>query len=242
MARLANNFSEFLEQPNMSIVLNTEGLHFLTHEQKFRDIVRDADLIFVDGIGLKIALQLNGFENVRRLHGPDLFHEVLHQDHGKKQMIIGGSEKSHEMLCEKYPKLLNNPLMEFYSEFVQEDKLEDLFSKIELFRPDYIFVCLGIRKQEFIAHKIREKFAELSIIGVGASIDFESGNVVRSSKFFQRIGLEWLPRLLREPRMIPRVIRSLMSFVKYSLIGCFRFMFKDLTLLKVIDRNSSRKG
>lgn len=238
MARLANSFNEFILKPNLSIVLNTEGLYFITHDQKFQDIVKNADLIYVDGIGLKIALQLSGYDNVKRLHGPDLFHETLHKEHGKKQLIIGGSEKSHQMLYDKYPKLTKNPLIEFYSEFVNENDLEQMFEKIDSFKPDIVYVCLGIRKQEFIGHKIRERCDYCSVVGLGASIDFESGNVVRSSKFFQKIGLEWLPRLIREPRMIPRIFRSLLGLLKYSMLGCFRFIFKKSILLKIIEKNN----
>lgn len=238
MARLASTFNEFILRPNLSIVLNTEGLYFITHDKKFRDIVKNADLIYVDGIGLKIALQLSGYKKVQRLHGPDLFHNTLHKNHGKKQLIIGGSEKSHEMLCDKYENLSNNPLVEFYSEFVNEKDLTHMFEKIDSFKPDIIYVCLGIRKQEYIGHKIRERFNSCSIVGLGASIDFESGNVVRSSRVFQKLGLEWLPRLIREPRMIPRIFRSLLGLLKYSLLGCFRFIFKTSTLLKTIEKNN----
>ena len=60
MAKLATSFSQFIDKPNFSVVFNTEGLYFITHEPRFREVVAGADLIFVDGIGLKLALQFTG--------------------------------------------------------------------------------------------------------------------------------------------------------------------------------------
>lgn len=235
MARLANHFDEFLAQPNLSIVLNTEGMYFLDHEPKFRQIVRDADLIFIDGVGLKVALQFSGRKDVKRLHGPDLFHHTLHQDNDKKQLIVGGSEQSHQMLVEKYSALANNPKIEFYSAIVREEDLTDLYAKMNQYQPDVVYVCLGIRKQEFIGARLREKYPDCCIVGVGAAIDFESGNVKRSSPVFQKMGLEWLPRLLREPRMIPRIVRSLRAMISYSVAGLLGIDKKESDLISIVD-------
>jgi len=241
MAQLATHFSEFIESPNLSIVLNTEGLYFLLFDDKFRNTVEKGDLIFCDGIGLKLALNFSGVKNVQRLHGPDLFHKVLHQKHGKRQLIIGGTSRAHYLLLDKYPELKNDTNLKLYSEFVKEDELSELFEVIDDFQPDIIHVCLGIRKQEFIGTKIREKFPNCSIVGVGASIDFESGNVIRSSPFFQKIGFEWLPRLLREPRMLPRQTRALIGFLIYSTLGIFRIKKKNVNLLDIVNSNWSNR-
>lgn len=243
MAKLAQSFDEFLQQPNFSIVLNTEGLFFLEHEPRFREIVRDADLIFCDGIGLKIALQLAGLKTAKRLHGPDLFHNTLHLQDDQKRFILGGSVKSHQMLVAKYPNLANNPNVEFYSEMVSEDDLSHLISAINLYKPDIIYVCLGIRKQEYIGAQLRKVAPESCIVGIGASIDFESGNVKRSSPFFQKIGLEWLPRLIKEPRMIPRMLRSIRGLLSYALAGLVSWDKKDADLLSIVasDTNLNRK-
>ncbi len=242
MAKLAKTFDEFLDTSNFSIVLNTEGLYFLLYESKFREIVKNADLIFCDGIGLKFALNFCGLKKVKRLHGPDLFHKSLHQKHGKKQLIVGGSERSHELLLAKYSHLNNNPNLYFYSSMIQEDNLTDLFNLIDNYQPELIYVCLGIRKQEFIGTLIKERYPNCSIVGLGASIDFESGNVKRSSVFFQKTGLEWLPRLIREPRMLPRMMRSITGLLMYSFYGLFRIAKKNVDLISIVDNDNFKSG
>ena len=234
MSKIAQSFNQFVESPNLSIVLNTEGLYFLLKDLKFRRIVEESDLIFVDGIGLKLALEFSGMKNVKRLHGPDLFHDIIHRDDNQRQLILGGTPRAHELLLEKYPNLGNESYTKLNSEMVNVDELDSVYNMIEEFNPSRVFVCLGIRKQEYIGEKLRQKFPDISIVGVGASIDFESGNVVRSSTFMQKIGLEWLPRLIREPRMIPRFARSLYGLFYFSIKGIFRLHNYSVNLLKIV--------
>lgn len=237
MPKLARNFDEFLLSPNFSVVLNTEGMYFLLFDKKFREVVRRSDLIFCDGIGLKLALQVAGFKSASRLHGPDLFHNVIHNENAGRQLILGGTDKAHELLLEKYPNLsrrVREGKLMLFSAMIHEDGLEEVFELIEKFEPERVHVCLGIRRQEYIAIKIKEKYKNISVVGVGAAIDFESDNVKRSSAFFQNIGLEWLPRLLREPRMIPRQTRALMGFLIYIMLGVARRKKGEIALSSII--------
>jgi N-acetylglucosaminyldiphosphoundecaprenol N-acetyl-beta-D-mannosaminyltransferase len=236
MLKIANKFSDFLLKPNLSIVLNTEGLYFLLFDREFRKVVEGADIVFCDGIGLKIALELSGVKRVARLHGPDLFHEILHGDHKRRQLILGGSELAHQKLLKKYQNLENNLNIKLFSGFIEEDNLSEVMSIINDFKPDIIHVCLGIRKQELIGSRLRKLRHNCAIVGVGASVDFESGNVVRSPIIFQRMGLEWLPRLVREPRMIPRIARSLIGLLVYAILGVLKINNNNFTLTKILKK------
>ena len=236
MLKVANKFTDLLSIPNFSVVLNTEGLYFLLFNKEFRKIVEEADIVFCDGIGLKIVLNAAGVKKIARLHGPDLFHKILHGSHKKRQLILGGTELAHKKLFMKYKDLENNPDIRFFSDFINEDDMSNVIDIVQNFRPDIIHVCFGIRKQERIGSKLKQLRHNCAIVGVGASIDYESGNVVRSSVFFQRIGLEWLPRLVREPRMIPRQTRALIGFLVYVALGVLKIKKNKFSLIQILNK------
>lgn len=220
MPKIAQCFADFGTGSNFAIVLNTEGLYFTLFDESFRKIVISSDMIFVDGVGLKRIFRIFGFVSAKRIHGPDLFHHMLHLLDGRKRMIIGGTDEAHSLLFKKYPYLTSCKDRFFYSDKVDESDMDAIFRLIESFDPCEIYLCLGIKKQEVIGSLIVAKFPELNVVGVGAAIDFESGNINRSPLFAQKIGIEWLVRSLREPRMIPRVGRSL-----YVVLYCYFLKF-----------------
>jgi N-acetylglucosaminyldiphosphoundecaprenol N-acetyl-beta-D-mannosaminyltransferase len=234
MSKIANSLDEFSSENKFFIVLNTEGLYFLIFDRVFREIVQSSDVIFVDGVGLQVVLKLFGYSKVNRLHGPDLFRKYLYLETGSRRLILGGSAKAHKLLFDRHPYLQDSKDHLFNSDFIDPSNLEDIFDLIRSFKPTEIFLCLGIRKQELVGSIIKKEFAIPKVVGVGAAIDFESGNVKRSSSFFQKIGLEWLPRLIKEPRMIPRVYRSLCGLTLIIFIGLVRLRnpFRSLKFYK----------
>jgi len=215
MPNIANSLNDFLSDSPFAIVLNTEGLYFLLHDAEFRDIVSSSDLVFVDGVGLQKALNICGYRDARRLHGPDLFHEMLHRYDGRRRMVLGGSERAHALLMEKYPKLELSEDRFFCSDYLDPNNMDPVFEMVDSYCPSEIYVCLGIRKQELIGNILRQHYPHVGIVGLGASIDFESGNVRRTSRLMQKAGLEWFFRMIREPRMIPRHARAAIGLLHF---------------------------
>jgi len=221
MAKIAESFKEFRFNSPFAVVFNTEGLYWLLYDSSFRGAVTNSDLIYVDGIGLWILLRICGFSDCKRLHGPDLFHQLLHDTSGQRKLIIGGTDVAHIKLFRKYPQLRKSKLHYFDAGKFSENDISPVDSLIERFNPDEIYVCLGIRKQEKLGLKIREAYPDTAVVGVGASIDFESGNVLRSPLWAQKLGIEWLPRMLKEWRLFPRFYRSLKGLLIFSYFRIF---------------------
>ena len=88
-----------------------------------------------------------------------------------------------------------------------------MINEINMLKPDFIWIGLGLPKQENWIMKYLDKIDVGFAIGVGA-VDTQTGNVKRAPWLLQRIGLEWFYRVMFEPRMIPRLARS------------FKIMFK----------------
>lgn len=92
---------------------------------------------------------------------------------------------------------------------------KDLFMKqISKLKPDVVLVALGIPSQEKLIYKHLDEFEQGVFVGVGGSFDIISGHKKRAPKLFQQLNIEWLYRLIKEPKRIKR-------FFKYNI----RFMF-----------------
>ena len=194
------------------IVFNSESAYYFFKDQNFRQCVNESDNLLCDSVSLSFCLNLIGIKH-RRLHGPDLFESYLAANPNSRIVILGGSKKAHRSIEEKFQ--LTDTL--FMSTKIVAENMDSQSRIIKEYRPSAVFVCLGLRKQEaFIRHMLRLNGhmdgCEV-IAGVGAAVDFASGSKVRAGRVFRMLGLEWLPRLLREPRMLPRIVRSIIGCV-----------------------------
>ena len=90
---------------------------------------------------------------------------------------------------------------------------DEEFDKIKEAKPDIILVALGIPAQEKLIYKHLKDFDKGIFIGVGGSFDVISGTKKRAPKVFQKFGIEWLYRLIKEPKRIKRFYNSNVKFI-----------------------------
>lgn len=194
---------------NKLTVFNAESAYFYFMDKEFRRSILGSRPMYCDSASLSFVLSLRSIPH-SRLHGPDFMERYLRGDRSEPLMVIGGTSQAHEHMRMRYQ--LDH--VKFVDRYVSVDDLNDLLNELEMFGPKMVFVCLGLRKQEAVVNAIWQHFnargglENTSVIGVGAAVDFLGGTKVRSGRVWQALGLEWLPRLVREPRMAPRVIRS----------------------------------
>ncbi|WP_208988347.1 WecB/TagA/CpsF family glycosyltransferase [Labrenzia sp. VG12] len=171
-----------------------------------------------DGIGLNLASRfLNGRPFPANLNGTDLLPFVLaHIGIPLRIYLLGAREdqvrgaKQHIESC--FPDHL---VVGCRNGFFQEQEISDICAEINAARPDLLLVAMGNPRQEFFITQNRDQLTVPVAIGVGALFDFMSGAVVRAPGFVRKAGLEWLFRLLQEPRRL---------FHRY-VIGIPRFLF-----------------
>ena len=176
-------------------------------DEKYREVQNEAIMALPDGGPLSSYSRSTGKSDARRVTGPDLMKELLKRsgEHGWSHFFYGSSEKTLSMLKEKIEKdypgakiagMISPPYREISPE---ED--EEFVSKINESKPDFVWVGLGAPKQEIWmnAHKGR---INAIMFGVGAAFDYESGNLKRAPKWMQKCNLEWLYRLMQEPRRL----------------------------------------
>lgn len=175
--------------------------------EKYKDIQNNAALILPDGNPLSALSRKMGFKEAKRVTGPDLMHEIfkLSEENRYKHYFYGSSEETLKQLNiklkEKYPKI--NIVGMFSPPFKEEVSLEneEKLNEINRLNPDFIWVGLGAPKQE-IWMKLHENKVNGLMIGVGAGFDYFADKIKRAPKWMQKSSLEWLYRLMQEPRRL----------------------------------------
>ncbi|PQP25184.1 hypothetical protein C5613_10095 [Rhodococcus opacus] len=136
---------------------------------------------------------------------------------GRRAFIIGGStESSGRMLAEKMRANGWLTAIDYFpvGSFGSADAHDRLFRAVERFEPDLVIVGIGTPRQEMLAVEISSLRGNGWILCVGAGVDYAAGARSRSPIIFQRLGLEWMYRIVREPnRLLLRYLRDVPPFV-----------------------------
>lgn len=137
------------------------------------------------------------------ISGADLIEEVAAGGKGKSFFFLGGwgerAKKTALNFSKKYPGLRVG-----YSPGEPTVSNEEVIKKINKFRPDFLWVAYGMRRQEEWIYKNKEKLRFGTVTGVGRSFDYYSGELKRAPQAWRRVGLEWLYSLLKEPKRLKR--------------------------------------
>lgn len=182
------------------------------NNNNFKIALESADWLVPDGIGVVIASYIGKRLLKRRITGYDLFIKLLMESKKIGHLnifLLGSTEKNLKIMSQKIQYQFGNISVvgqyspPFKSSFSVHD-IEIMVNRINNSNPDILLVGLTAPKQElFIFNnlkKINIKFA----CGIGAVFDFYTGNVPRPNKIFRILGLEWLSRLIKQPRKIWR--------------------------------------
>jgi N-acetylglucosaminyldiphosphoundecaprenol N-acetyl-beta-D-mannosaminyltransferase len=192
-------------------VINTLNPHSYILARKdplFSEALKDSAWLLPDGVGIKIAVRVLAGKRIERVAGSDL-HEVLITALGKTGgscFYLGSSvetlAKIRERLKAEHPLIKAGLLSPPFREVFDEKETAAMIGEVNSFSPDVLFVGMTAPKQEKWIFENRERIKVPLICCIGAVFDFYAGTVKRSGRFWINLGLEWLPRLLREPRRL----------------------------------------
>lgn len=204
------------------------GVHGVMESQtdrELRDIHNASGLTTPDGVPMVWAGRYAGFRNMERVYGPDLMLAVLERaaERGWSSYFYGGKEGVPNLLAERlsarFPGLevagTHSPPFRPLTE--AED--EEIVARINSAAPELVWIGLSTPKQErWMADHI-DRLTSPVLLGVGAAFDFHAGLIPQAPPRMQRLGLEWLYRLAKEPRRLwrrylynnPRFVRAVVS-------------------------------
>lgn len=182
-------------------------------------IQNEAILALPDGGPLSSYSRLGGEKKAERVTGPDFMQAILHKsaENGWSHFFYGSSEetltKLNEVIKEKYPGVKIAGMISPPYRELTEDEDKEYIKQINDSKPDFVWVGLGAPKQEIWMNKHKELVNGL-MVGVGAAFDYESGNIKRAPKWMQRCSLEWLYRLIQDPkRLIKRYVVTNLKYI-----------------------------
>lgn len=201
---------EALSSDNLSVV-NTINPHSYVEAKRdidFRSALYGSDVLIPDGSGIVLAARkIHSFE-LKKIAGADLFFETMKQLdlQSGKVFFLGSTQKVLDEMLKRarndFPNLEVEVLSPPYkSEFSEDDK-QSFVDVINVFSPDVIFVGLTAPKQEKLIASISGQLNSKMISGIGAVFDFYAGTVKRPKQIWLDLHLEWLVRLLGEPKRL----------------------------------------
>lgn len=203
---LSSNFQHQIATVNPEFIVEAQK------NKKFKNILNDASLATIDGTGIIWALQLAGHKVSldHRLTGVRLTQMLIQIAEIKNYKILfciskTGLTKEEDLF---FKIKAQHPQLEF-----QVSNMEEVIVKSQILNPDILLVGLGAPKQEeWIAENLSRLVSVKIAVGVGGALDFLSGGQKRSPKIFSSFGLEWLWRLLKQPKRITRIYKAVFIF------------------------------
>lgn len=168
------------------------------------------DLATPDGMPLVWTLRASGVEDQERVYGPDLMEMAIPWgvDHGIRHYLYGASPDTltrlQERIAADFPGAAivgsHSPPFRALTDEEEVAVLDDIRAS----EADVVWIGLGMPKQELWMHRVAAQLPGTVLMGTGAAFDFLAGSVAQAPDWIQRIGMEWLYRLMREPRRLWR--------------------------------------
>ena len=200
-------------------LINTEGAHYVVtpnpeivetcrEDTEAMDVVRGADLVLADGIGIIYGAKILGTPLKGRVPGIEYAQNLMARmaQDGKTLFLLGAkpgvAEEAARKLQAKYPGL---KVVGTHDGYFKED--EPVVEAIRQSGADVVFVCLGAPKQEKWMKKNGEATGAHLLLGLGGCLDVFSGTVQRAPEIYQKLGLEWFHRLMKNPSRVGRMMK-----------------------------------
>ena len=188
--------------PNPEIVMAAKG------DAALRAALSGAELVLADGVGITKAAAMLGTPPKSRVPGIDFAPNVISRlaQRGGSVYLLGAkplvAEAAAEKLTQTYPGIVIAGTNDGY--FTDD---APVIEKINAASPDFLMVCLGSPKQELWMSANAGRLSCGLMAGLGGSLDVLAGNVQRAPETWRRLGLEWLYRVIKEPKRLGRVMK-----------------------------------
>ena len=200
VAYIANRIEkrEFLQH----VVVNVAKLVNMQKDEVLAESVKACDLINIDGMGVVLGARFMGFEIPERVAGVDLFHNLLDMSAEKHfpVFLLGAEETIVAKTVEKVKQRHRGLEVVGYHHGYFWDDEKMVVDKIKASGARLLFVAITSPKKENFINKWQDQLGVDFVMGVGGTFDVVAGKVKRAPLWMQNYGLEWLYRVIQEPR------------------------------------------
>ncbi len=209
--------------PVKKTIINTINPHswvVADKDDEFHSALMASDVLLPDGVGIVLTARFLWHERFHKLAGFDLHKMILSHLNAISGscFYLGASPKVLERISVKlrkeYPNISVGTYDPPYRECFSADENQNMIDAINKFKPDVLFVGMTAPKQEKWLHQHKSEINTNVMCAIGGTFDFYAGTVPRAPKWMIRYGLEWLFRMMREPkRMWKRNLISTPHFI-----------------------------
>ncbi len=189
--------------PNVDLVV------IANRDPVFMATIRRAELVLADGQPVVWAMNALGHNLTNRVYGPDLMAKFCERSAltGARMFLYGGRNQGAlvQLALNLRRRFDGLQVVGGYSppfRTLSEEEIDAVVAEINHAKPDVVWVGIGVPKQEKWMARMRPRLSAPVLIGVGAAFDFHAGLVPQAPPAMQRLGLEWLFRLSKEPRRL----------------------------------------
>ena len=206
---LKNNRKMFVVTANPETLMIAENNPDLK-----KALLDEKTTIIADGIGVVKGAQMLNYTIKETIPGVDLCTKLFEycNEFKKNIYLFGAKEKIVKKLFDVINTNYPNAKICGYENGYVENK-QAAFEKISTLNPDVILVALGIPHQELLIYNNLDKFEKGIFVGVGGSFDVLSGVKKRAPKLYRKLHLEWLYRILKEPKRLKRFFSSNIKYL-----------------------------
>ena len=191
------------------ITINPEMFQCAETDTNFANIIKEAEMVIPDGVGVKIALKLTG-----KSAGVDFAKRLLKEAalSNIPVAIIGSKEEIVTKAVENLQREISGlNIVYYHNGYFDND--DEIYGELKKRSPKLILIALGSPRQEKFIYEAKNRLNPALMIGIGGSLDVWSGSVKRAPKIFQTLGLEWLYRTVTQPSRFKRIFPALPLFL-----------------------------
>ncbi len=205
---------EFLQH----VVVNVAKIVNMQKDPVLAESVKACDVINIDGMGVVFGARFLGYDIPERVSGVDLFQELLKMS-AKRDFpvfLLGATDDVVTTTSTKVKSLYPNLNVAGFNDGYFWDDEEAVVNKIRESGAKLLFVAITSPKKENFINKWQDKLGVDFVMGVGGTFDVVAGKVNRAPLWMQNAGLEWLYRVIQEPRRMWK--RYLITNSKFALL------------------------
>lgn len=199
------------------VAINAEKILTAEQDHDLNALLAEAEYLYADGISIVRAIRRKYPQaKVSRIAGADLW-EALMEIAGQKAVpvfLVGGKAEILKQTENKLRTQWRVNIVGSQDGYFKPEQREILFNRIKASGAKIVTVAMGSPRQEIFIRDCRQVYPDALYMGIGGTYDVFTGHIKRAPKLWQRLGLEWLYRLLAQPSRIKRQIK-LLRFLAY---------------------------
>ncbi|WP_111709966.1 WecB/TagA/CpsF family glycosyltransferase [Lutibacter citreus] len=231
----SKNLSEIKTDSKCNInTINAYSYCIAKNDAYFSEVLERSDVLLPDGTSIVFAAKLLGNKKIQKIAGWDIHKHLLLEANlkGQKVFYLGASESTLQLIKNRikkeYPAIIVGSYSPPYKVIFSKEEEDEMIAEVNAFHPDILFVGMTAPKQEKWAYEHKNELNTTVICSIGAVFDFYAGTVKRAPEWMVNMGLEWLYRLIKEPkRMWRRYLIGNTKFVYYVVNEKFQTLFNE---------------